>query len=207
MSGRRDANEGDEGEAGTRLLNTLVREPLEVSVRNGQPNIVIDLLRYADAKGAGGANQGSGARVFELTGGKERRIILALRSGNLGTGVPSLQALVARAKDPDAWASSSRLERAALARGVPAGEPVLALVRQALQACPTCDANEVARRCATRVQTAMRRRIPSFSMVADIPFQLVVQALAQNCANWVVFPAVLLILQILDLLTGDDPYR
>ena len=40
-------------------------------------------------------------------------------------------------------------------------------------------------------------------MVSDIPFQLLVQALAQNCANWVVFPAVLLILQILGLLTGN----
>ena len=59
MSGRRDANEDDEGEAGTRLLNTLVREPLEVSVRNGQPNVVIDLLQYAVTKGDGGRKTSS----------------------------------------------------------------------------------------------------------------------------------------------------
>ena len=47
MAGRREADEGDEGDAGNRLLNRLVREPLEVSVRNGQPNVVIDLLQYA----------------------------------------------------------------------------------------------------------------------------------------------------------------
>ena len=93
MSGRRGANEGDEGDAGNRLLNRLVREPLEVSVRNGQPNVVIDLLQYAVTKGDGGANAGSGARVFELTAGRERRIILALRNGILGTGVTSLRAL------------------------------------------------------------------------------------------------------------------
>ena len=46
MSGRRDPNEGDDGEAGNRLLNRLVRRPLEVTVRNGQPNVVIDLLQW-----------------------------------------------------------------------------------------------------------------------------------------------------------------
>ena len=203
MSGRRGANEGDEGDAGNRLLNRLVREPLEVSVRNGQPNVVIDLLQYAVTKGDGGANAGSGARVFELTGGREGRIILALLKENPSKGVPSLQALVARAKDPRAYDAASRTGRAALANDVAAKEPVLALVRQALQACPTCDANDFTRLCATRVQTAMQARIPSFSMVRDIPFQLLVQALAQNCANWVVFPATMLILQILGLLTGN----
>ena len=94
MSGRREADEGDDGDAGKRLLNQLVRRRLEVSVRNGQPNVVIDLLRYAVTKGAGGANAGSGARVFELTGGKERRIILTLLNENPSKGVPSLQALV-----------------------------------------------------------------------------------------------------------------
>ena len=93
MANRRDPDEGDEGDAGKRLLNQLVREPLEVTVRNGQPNVVIDLLRYAVTKGGGGANAGSGARVFELTDGRERRIILALRNGILGTGVTSLRAL------------------------------------------------------------------------------------------------------------------
>ena len=52
MANRRDPNEGDEGEAGNSLLRKLVREPLEVSVRNRQGNRVIDLLRYAKAKGA-----------------------------------------------------------------------------------------------------------------------------------------------------------
>ena len=47
MSGRRDPNEGDEGEAGTRLLNTLVRTRLLVSVKAGQNNIETNLLRYA----------------------------------------------------------------------------------------------------------------------------------------------------------------
>ena len=51
MSGRRDADEGDDGDAGKKLLNQLVRRRLEVSVRNGQPNVVIDLLQYAVTTG------------------------------------------------------------------------------------------------------------------------------------------------------------
>ena len=46
MSGRRDSNEGDEGEAGIRLLNQLVRTRLLVSVRAGQDNVETNLLRY-----------------------------------------------------------------------------------------------------------------------------------------------------------------
>ena len=46
MSGRRDPNEGDEGEAGIRLLNQLVRTRLLVSVRAGQDNVETNLLRY-----------------------------------------------------------------------------------------------------------------------------------------------------------------
>ena len=45
MSGRRDSNEGDEGEAGIRLLNQLVRTRLLVSVRAGQDNVETNLLR------------------------------------------------------------------------------------------------------------------------------------------------------------------
>ena len=92
-------------------------------------------------KGPGGANAGSGARRAEMTGGAPRRITLALRNAKLGTGVTSLRALVARAQAPDTWASSSRLGRTNLVNAVAAGEPALALTRQALQACPTCDDN------------------------------------------------------------------
>ena len=203
MSGRRDANEGDEGEAGTRLLNTLVRTRLLVSVRAGQDNIETNLLRYTYVKGPGGANQDSGPRAYEITSGPTQRITLALRNDDLDADAPSLQALVARAEDPDVWASSSRLRRAALARGVPAGEAALALVQQALRLAPTCDDNDFTRPCARALQTAMQERIPSFSMVAPMPFLLLLQCLAQNCANWIVFPVTLLVLQTLGLLTGD----
>uniref|UniRef100_A0A7S4A5Y1 Uncharacterized protein n=1 Tax=Pelagomonas calceolata TaxID=35677 RepID=A0A7S4A5Y1_9STRA len=91
MSGRRDANEGDEGEAGTRLLNTLVRTRLLVSVKAGENNIETNLLRYAYVKGPGGANQDSGPRAFEITSGPTQRITLALRNDNLDADAPSLQ--------------------------------------------------------------------------------------------------------------------
>jgi len=72
MAGRRKANDGDNGEAGKSLLYKLVREPLEVSVRNRQGNRVIDLLRYAVTKGGGGANAGSAAKNSVLTSGEKQ---------------------------------------------------------------------------------------------------------------------------------------
>ena len=49
MSGRRKPNSGDEGEAGTRLLNTLVRRRLLVSVKAGQGNVETNLLNFVAA--------------------------------------------------------------------------------------------------------------------------------------------------------------
>jgi len=98
MSGRRDPNEGDEGEAGIRLLNQLVRTRLLVSVRAGQDNVETNLLRYTYVKGPGGANMDSGPRAYEITSGPTQRITLALRNDDLDADAPSLQALVARAE-------------------------------------------------------------------------------------------------------------
>ena len=103
--------------------------------------ISITLTDYLRVKSGGGANQGFLARIAEITGGSTQRIILALR-GDLSENV-TLRALVARAQDPRAYDAASRTERAALVNEVPAEEPTLAIVRQALRIAPACDDDDV----------------------------------------------------------------
>ena len=201
MSGRRKANSGDRGPSGVARLLRLVSRPLTVSVLATRRGIQITLRDYLRAKSGGGANQGFLARIAEITGGATQRIILALR-GDLSENV-TLRETVARAQDPRAYDAASRTERAALVNEVAAEEPTLALVRQALRIAPACGDDDVTTFFAATIQSEMTAVIPSFSMVKLIPFLLLLQGLAQNCANWVVFPATMLILQKLGLLTGD----
>ena len=201
MAGRRKANSGDFGSSGVARLLRLTSRTLKVSILGGRRAIAITLTDYLRVKSGGGANQGFLARIAEITGGATQRIIVALR-GDLGENV-TLRETVARAQDPRAFDEAGRAARAALVNGVAAEEPSLALVRQALRIAPACDDDDVTRFFAATIQSEMTAVIPSFSMVKLIPFLLLLQGLAQNCANWVVFPATMLILQKLGLLTGD----
>ena len=201
MSGRRKANSGDFGASGVARLLRLVSRPLNVSVLAGRHSVQITLTDYLRVKSGGGANQGFLARIAEITGGATQRIIVALR-GDLRKNV-TLRETVARAQDPRAFDEAGPAARAALVNEVAAEEPTLALVQQALRIAPACDDDDVTRFFAATIQSEMTAVIPSFSMVKLIPFLLLLQGLAQNCANWVVFPATMLILQKLGLLTGD----
>ena len=201
MAKRRKPNSGDFGPSGVARLLSLVSRPLKVSVLSGRHSVQITLTDYLRVKSGGGANQGFLARIAEITGGATQRIIVALR-GDLGENV-TLRETVARAQDPRAFDEAGRAARAALVNGVAAEEPSLALVRQALRIAPACDDDDVTRFFAATIQSEMTEVIPSFSMVKLIPFLLLLQGLAQNCANWVVFPATMFILQTLGLLTGD----
>ena len=201
MAGRRKTNSGDFGSSGVARLLRLTSKALKVSILGGRRAIAITLTDYLRVKSGGGANQGFLARIAEITGGATQRIIVALR-GDLGENV-TLRETVARAQDPRAFDEAGRAARAALVNGVAAEEPSLALVRQALRIAPACDDDDVTTFFAATIQSEMTAVIPSFSMVKLIPFLLLLQGLAQNCANWVVFPATMFILQTLGLLTGD----
>ena len=71
MAGRRKETSDDEGPAGKDTLAGLLKETLEVTVRNGQPNITIKLLDYANAKAPRAASAAIGAAAVANALGPE----------------------------------------------------------------------------------------------------------------------------------------
>ena len=105
---------------------------LEITVRNGQPNITIKLLDYANAKGDGGANAGFLKRIYECVPSPQHRVMRAIRRG---AAAGRLRVHVARAlAGGAAWDAASRPRQEQLLSEVGACEAVLQVAHRALRA-------------------------------------------------------------------------